>query len=161
METSMSEEMDMDYSKRIMDAVLSGQSFYEACRQALSAQEDRRRESSQGFKELLDLIGYEPVIGQRKIPLKEGLQTLSKFRSVYKRMKKEADSSRDRWRSLLLDCRNPGVKIDADELRYIRDMRCSLFQQCYLLYNLFLARGISDRTARILVEEICKIDGRN
>lgn len=161
METDTYEGMAVDRSKKIMDAVLSGQSFYEACRQALSVQEGRQPECNKGFKTLMDLIGYKPVIGQRKIPLETGLQTFSKLRSAYQRMEEELDSLRDRWWALLSDCRNPGVKIDPDELRYIRNMGCSLYQQCYLLYNLFLARGISRRTARMLVEEICKIDGRN
>ena len=161
METDTYEGMAVDRSKKIMDAVLSGQSFYEACRQALSVQEGSQPECNKGFKTLMDLIGYKPVIGQRKIPLETGLQTFSKLRSAYKRMEEESESLRDRWWALLSDCRNPGVKVGPDELRYIRNMGCSLYQQCYLLYNLFLARGISKRTARMLVEEICKIDGRN
>lgn len=161
METDTYEGMAVDRSKKIMDAVLSGQSFYEACRQALLVQEGYQPECNKGFKTLMDLIGYKPVIGQRKIPLETGLQTFARLRSAYKRMEEESESLRDRWWALLSDCRNPGVKIEPDELRYIRNMGCSLYQQCYLLYNLFLARGISKRTARMLVEEICKIDGRN
>ena len=161
METNTCEGMEMDCSKKIMDAVLSGQSFYEACRQALLVQEGYQPECNKGFKTLMDLIGYKPVIGQQKSTLKTGLQTVARLRSAYKRMEEESESLRDRWWALLSDCRNPGVKIEPDELRYIRNMGCSLYQQCYLFYNLFLARGISKRTARMLVEEICKIDGRN
>ena len=161
METNTCEGMEMDCSKKIMDAVLSGKSFYEACRQALLVQEGYQPECNKGFKTLMDLIGYKPVIGQQKSTLKTGLQTVARLRSAYKRMEEESESLRDRWWALLSDCRNPGVKIEPDELRYIRNMGCSLYQQCYLLYNLFLARGISKRTARMLVEEICKIDGRN
>ena len=96
METNTCEGMEMDCSKKIMDAVLSGQSFYEACRQALLVQEGYQPECNKGFKTLMDLIGYKPVIGQQKSTLKTGLQTVARLRSAYKRMEEESESLRDR-----------------------------------------------------------------
>lgn len=146
-----------DYSKKVLDGVLSGQSFYDACRHVLLNGNGEREDCNGEFRELLNLIGCEPNSGLNKPYLTEDLQGVSKLRSVYKRTAEDCGFLRDKWRKLLFGCKKYGVEVDADELRSIRNMGYSEHQQCHLLYNLFVARGISDRTARMLVSEICKV----
>ncbi len=158
MDTNNLREVDPDYSKKIIEGVLSGLSFYDACRQAMQNENGKREESDKGFKELLNLIGCKPKESPEESCFAECLRGISKLRSAYKCAPDGCGYWRDKWRDLLTGYRKRGVEIDADEFRYIRNMGCSVHQQCHLLYNLFVARGISEQTARVLVEEMCKVE---
>lgn len=158
MDTNNLTESGQDYSRKVMVGVLSGQSFYDACRKALGNETSKWEENDKGFKELLNLIGCKPEKNSNEFCSAKDLQGISKLQSVYRHTPKECGYWRDKWRELLAGYRKRGVEVNADELRYIRNMGCSEHQQCYLLYNLFVARGMSERTARMLVEEICKVN---
>lgn len=153
---------DPDYSKRIMEDIQAGSSFYDACKRLLPKGDDAPDDNRAGLKELWGLVSrVDDTDEDKNAGLYESLHGVSKLKSAYKQAKEEHAFAREKWYRILVENRRRRAEIDSKELSHIRNMGYSLHQQCHLLYNLFVARGISERTARALVKEICGLECEN